>query len=70
MAALTDEQRQALAKNGQAMPDGSYPIRNRADLAHAIKAIGRAKNKAATRAWIIQRAKALDAVDLIPASWR
>lgn len=51
------------------MPDGSYPIRNKSDLANAIQAIGRAKNPDAVKAHIRKRARALDATDMIPESW-
>lgn len=62
-------QRQRLAAKNQAMPDGSFPIRNVADLKRAIQAYGRAKNKAAAKAWIIKRAKQLGATELLPESW-
>jgi hypothetical protein len=61
--------RAALASKGQALPGGGFPIRNVADLKRAIQAYGRAKNKAAAKAWIIKRAKALDAVDILPEGW-
>ncbi len=64
------EQREKLAEKGEAKPDGGFPIRNRADLKRAIQAYGRAKNKVATKAWIIKRAKELDAVDLLPEDWK
>ena len=63
-------QRQRLAAKNQAMPDGSFPIRNVADLKRAIQAYGRAKNKASAKAWIIKRAKQLGALELLPESWR
>lgn len=63
------DERARLAEKGQAMPGGGYPIRNRSDLKNAIQAYGRAKNKAAAKAWIIKRAKALDLVDLLPEGW-
>ena len=63
-------QRQRLAAKNQAMPDGSFPIRNVADLKRAIQAYGRAKNKAAAKAWIIKRAKQLGEEDLLPEDWR
>lgn len=66
---FTEGSRQDLAEKGEAMEDGSFPIRNKADLARAILAIGRAKDPQAAKAWIIKRAKALDAVDLLPKSW-
>lgn len=63
-------QRRRLAARTQAMPDGSFPIRNVSDLKNAIQAYGRAKNKEATKAWIKRRAKALGREDLLPDSWR
>lgn len=66
---LSDSQRQTLADKGQAMPSGAFPIRNRADLAKAIMAIGRAKDPQAARRWIIRRARELGATDLLPSSW-
>lgn len=63
-------QRQRLAAKNQAMPDGSFPIRNVADLKRAIQAYGRAKNKAAAKAWIIKRARQLGREDLLPEKWR
>ena len=57
MSDFNQMQRQRLAAKNQAMPDGSFPIRNVADLKRAIQAYGRAKNKAAAKAWIIKRAK-------------
>lgn len=70
-AEFSPKQREELAKKGEAMPDGSYPIRNVADLKNAIKAYGRSalKERQAVRKHIIKRAKALDSVDLIPEQW-
>lgn len=60
------------------MPDpsgsgGRFPIRNAADLAKAIKAVGRAKGgeagRKAVRRFIIARAKALGLSSQIPANW-
>jgi hypothetical protein len=67
--AYTEETRMEMAKKGNAMPDGSYPIKDVADLRNAIQAYGRAKNKDATKAHIIKRAMALGAEDLIPENW-
>jgi hypothetical protein len=49
-----------------AMPDGSFPIKNKADLKNAIQAFGRAKDKAATAKHIRARAKALGLEDVLP----
>lgn len=69
MATFTMEQRVKLAEKKEAMPDGSFPIRNASDLKNAIQAFGRAKDKEATKAWIIKRAKELELSDLLPESW-
>jgi len=65
-ATFTAEQRRELAETGEAMPDGSYPIRNRDDLRNAIAAIGRASDRVATQAHILARARALGASDELP----
>lgn len=64
------EERERLAKEGKAMPDGSFPIVNKNDLANAIQAIGRAKDPAKAKAHIRKRARALGAGDMIPDSWK
>ena len=66
---FTDKERKDLASKDLAQPDGSYPITNVAQLKDAIQSYGRAKNKPATKAWIMRRAKALGQTDLIPDSW-
>jgi len=58
---FSDTRRKKLAKSGAAMPHGGFPIVNREDLSNAKRAIGRAKNRAATIAHINKRAKALGA---------
>jgi len=68
-ASFTTKQREKLADKGKAMPDGSFPIRNRSDLRNAIASVGRASDPQAARAWIIKRARELKAVDALPASW-
>lgn len=69
MADMNQSQRDKLAAKGQALPDGSFPIRNRADLHNAIQAIGRAKDPAKAKAFIKKRAAALNALSMIPAGW-
>lgn len=66
---LTAAARREAATKGQALPDGSFPIRDRTELAKAILAIGRAKHPQAAKAHIIKRARALNATDLLPSSW-
>lgn len=60
------QQRRALAEQGKALPDGSFPIVDRADLANALQAIGRAANRQLAEQHIRRRAKALDAMDMLP----
>lgn len=68
--AYSDEQRNEMAKEGMALPDGSYPIRDVTDLENAIQAYGRAKDKAKAKAHIMKRARQLDREDLIPDNWK
>lgn len=65
-AEFSADDRKKLAESGAAMPDGSYPIRNKADLSNAIQAFGRAKDKPATARHIKRRAAALGATDMLP----
>ena len=61
--------RERMAESGNAMPDGSFPIANRADLMNAIRSVGRAKDYAKAKAHIIRRAKELNATDMLPEDW-
>lgn len=67
---FTAAQRQAMAKSGQAMSDGSFPIANESDLKNAIQAVGRASNKASAMAHIKKRARSLGKTDLLPEGWK
>jgi hypothetical protein len=62
-------QRKSMAKQGLALPDGSFPIVSKTDLKNAIQAIGRAKNRDKAKKHIIRRAKALGALKMLPDSW-
>ena len=64
------ETRERMAEAGTAMPDGSFPIANRADLQNAIQAVGRAKDYDKAKAHIISRARALNAMDMLPDDWK
>jgi hypothetical protein len=69
--AWTAEERDKAAKRGAAMPGGRYPIKDKADVAKAVRAVGRGKgDHAKIRAHIKKRAKALGAMDLIPDTWK
>lgn len=69
-ADFSEKERKKLAKKKEALPDGSFPIRNTSDLKNAIQAIGRAKDPAKAKAWIKKRAKALGKEDLLPDTWK
>lgn len=69
LRAFTAEQREQMAANGQAMKDGSFPIANASDLKNAISTYGRASDKAAAKAHIIRRARALGKTALLPEGW-
>jgi hypothetical protein len=69
-ADLSAAGRRKAAAAGAAMSDGSYPIKTKADLRKAIKAVGRGgadHNK--IRAHIIKRAKALGLEAMVPDNW-
>ncbi len=74
MADFSAAQRDQAASKGQAMQGGRFPIRNRSDLANAIRAVGRAKGgeagRAQVRRFIIKRARALGASDMVPDTWQ
>jgi len=67
---FTAQQRKAMAENGEAMPDGSYPIANKTDLMNAIRSWGRGGSDPKVKSHIKSRAKALDALDMIPDNWK
>ncbi len=63
-------QRAEMAKKGEALPNGSYPIADKGDLQNAIRAIGRGNTPhGMIKNHIIKRAKALGATDMLPAEW-
>jgi hypothetical protein len=67
---FSQAERDKAADAGEAMNDGSYPIKNTKDLQNAIQSFGRAKNKASVKAHIKTRAKALGAESQLPDSWK
>lgn len=72
MPALKDyspEARERMAKDGEALPDGSFPIADCADLENAIQAVGRAKDQSEARTHIKKRAKALECDVELPEDW-
>lgn len=69
MAEFKAALRKKLSQEGEALPDGSFPIRNEKDLKNAISSYGRSKDPEKAKAWIKQRAKALGLEKLIPEAW-
>jgi hypothetical protein len=69
---ISRDEREKLAKEGKALPDGSFPIENVENLRDAIQAYGRAKDshKAAVRKHIEKRARQLNVRHLIPENWK
>lgn len=64
------DEREDAADEGQALPDGSFPIKSVQDLKNAIQAYGRAKSKSRAKRHIIKRARALNREDLLPDDWK
>ena len=58
-------ERRTLARNGSAMPDGTFPIVNTIDLKEAIRTLGEARNRSEALAHIKRRATALGRADLV-----
>ena len=69
MADLDTAERRKLADQGKALPDGSFPIRDREDLKDAIQSYGRANDKAEAKRWIKRRARELNAEKDLPEDW-
>lgn len=69
---ISRDEREKLAKAGEAMPDGSFPIRNVEDLKNAISSYGRSKesDRAKVRKHIAKRANALKVRHMIPEEWK
>ena len=68
-ADMPEEKRQKWADSGEAMPDGSFPIRDAhaaEDIKNALQSIGRAKDRKAVEAHIRKRAKETKHEDLLP----
>lgn len=56
---FTAEQRQQMAKDGRALPDGSFPIDSREDITNALSLLHHATDKAKAKRHIKKRAAAL-----------
>jgi hypothetical protein len=72
LANISMRARKRLAKEGKALPDGSYPIRNASDLRNAIQSYGRSKpgDRAKVRRHVVKRARALGKTEMIPENWK
>lgn len=57
------------AKVSEAMPDGSFPIKTEDDLKAALVGYGDGKKKTRLKKHIITRARAIDALTLLPEEW-
>jgi len=68
-ADFSAQERRRMAATGAAMPDGSFPIRNRADLQNAIQSVGRASNYDQAKKHIISRARTLGLTSMLPQDW-
>lgn len=66
---FSEEVRQRYAKQGIALPDGSFPIPDRDALRRAVQAIGRASDYGRAKRHIIKRARALGATNMLPEDW-
>ncbi len=79
MAQPTADEMRRLVREGKALPGrgedpGRFPIRNRADLQNAVRAVGRVEPatdqaRSMVRRFIIRRARQLNALDMIPETW-
>lgn len=68
---FSHSERKDLAKKGEAMPNGKYPIRNSQDLKDAIKLSGASDMpKEKVKAWIKKRAKELSLESELPEDWK
>lgn len=68
---FSKKERGKLAKEGEAMPDGKYPIRNAQDLKDAIKLVGASSMpESEVKAWIKKRARELSLENELPEDWR
>lgn len=64
------DEREEMSKRGEAMKDGSFPIKDSEDLRNAIMAHGRAKDIDAAKAHIKKRAAAMGMESMIPDEWK
>lgn len=67
--AYNTAERKRMADTGAALSDGSFPIKTKADLRRAIKAVGRGADHDEIRAHIATRARALGLEAMVPDNW-
>jgi hypothetical protein len=65
----SEGERTEMAKSGQALSDGSFPIKDKQDVENAVKDWGRAGAKDSVKKHIIDRARAIGAADALPDNW-
>lgn len=66
----SQDDRNDMASSGEAMPDGSYPVKDEEDLGNAVHAVGRGNaDHDDIRKHIIKRAHALGHPEAIPDNW-
>lgn len=66
----TTDERAKAAKAGEAMKDGSFPIKKPMDVQHAVEDWGRAGAKPSVKEHIKDRAKAIDCSHMLPDDWQ
>lgn len=68
---FSQKERESSAASGAALPDGSFPIKSKKDVANAVLAHGRAKDKAKAKAHIVARAKLVPGGEAeLPEDWK
>ena len=63
------KERKDMADKGEAMDDGSFPIKSAKDVVNSVHDWGRAGSRTDVKQHIIQRAKQIGASDMIPDEW-
>lgn len=66
---FSNKEREKLADKGEAMPDGSFPTASLQDFKDAVRSIGRAKNPAAVKKYLLRRAKEKGWEEHLPEDW-
>lgn len=66
---FSNKEREKLADKGEAMPDGSFPTVSLQDFKDAVRSIGRAKNPAAVKKYLLRRAKEKGWEEHVPDDW-